>query len=611
MRVMDGIPAVAARSACGLGLAVAQALAALLALSAGAVAAPVIESVGFGAPPDGRFELRGSGFGEKPAAAPILYDCVANIPAYAGRHLRNGDRVPVRADGDCRNCPWEEEGFGMRPVYHDIPGEVRVPGGPVYRVHRKGAFRGPNPVADLDENSVVYLTWWVRVNHRLYDAPGGLTFNKLLRFTAGSSEEDWVEQVEVEPQDVYATKSACGESGWGWLGAEHPELSPNAWHRVELFVEGGGDLRAGSGRADVMIDGVRVAGTNTLYSCRGMLDHVYVWGSDPNVPENYPEWSAVLFGELYIDSSRARVVLTDSDRYAPQNAQPTHWEILPATAWSDHSITVEFHRGTFSPAQRLYLYVIDPNGSVSPPFSLSGGDTGDRVAPAPIDDLAATPVGARSARLAWSAPGDDGPHGTCSGYLVRWREGAAIVDEADWEVAQPADRVPPRPEPAGRPQVHPLNGLRPGVLHGVAVRALDEAGNLGPLGPPCTVTTRAGPPEPDEVNAPAAVTDLTVTGRGPDFVSLEWTAVGAPGFQGAAGRYYLRFRPGKAITDAPGWEAAEPVPVAVSPEPAGARLGVSWIGLAAELEGGITVRAADGEGRLSPIGNTAWISRSP
>ncbi|MFH1144012.1 MAG: hypothetical protein V1774_05660 [Candidatus Eisenbacteria bacterium] len=337
---------------------------------------PVIQSTSEVPAIAGPIELKGSGFGLKKEAAPVLYDRIDNIKAYLPHHMRHGGEVPVVEDGDCPDCPWKATippDWGMRPRLYDRTENARVPGRPAYYVNRKGYFRGFDPVTPLTEADIVYLSWWLRSNHALHYPPSGEpVFNKLLRFTAGDS-MDWTEQVEIEPQSCYGTRKGCGEDGWDWF-EDYPEIEPGVWHHVEMLIEGGGDLPAGSGRVEVLFDGVRRSGTSNLYSCHGMLDHIYVWGSDPHQPDLYPVDSEILFGELYLDTGRARVVLSDSDRYVWNNAAPTRWEIQPARSWSDTSITIDFDPGALPRDQVLYLYVIDPSGEVSPPFPVSAQD---------------------------------------------------------------------------------------------------------------------------------------------------------------------------------------------------------------------------------------------
>jgi len=452
----------------------------------------------------------------------------------------------------------------MRPRYYDQPGELRVPGRPAYYVNRKGYFRGPNPFAPLDESATVYLTWWVKANHHLYETSNGFVWNKLLRYTAGNGNDDWTEQVEVESQNSYGTDDGCGDTGWDWFGPAHAELTPNTWHRVEMLLQGGGNLAAGSGRVDILFDGIRVAGSSSLFSCEGMLDHVYVWGSDPHVPELYPADSRILFGEFYLDTSRARVLLTDSDHYAFYNSQPTHWEVLPATAWGNSSITVDFHPGSFSSVEGLYLYVIDAAGNLSPPYRLGSAPPPppppDTTPPAPVADLACVAATGRSIRLTWTAVGDDGAGGVASFYDLRYA--TAPITPATWDAATRVSGEP-TPKPAGQGESFTVGGLEPETTYYFALRTGDEVPNWSELSNvPSRRTLAAGDDSP-----PAAIMTLNLRTRTRDSIRLRWIAPGDDGNVGTAAAYDLRYATSPITEDT--WAAATQVEGEPAPRPSG------------------------------------------
>ena len=105
----------------------------------------------------------------------------------------------------------------------------------------------------------------------------------------------------------------------------------------------------------------------------------------------------------------------------------------------------------------------------------------DITAPAAIMDLAAAPGTATgSIDLAWTAPGDDAHIGTASSYLVRY-SASAINSQAAWDAATPVTVDVPAPKPAGQAEQMTVSGLTPGAMYYFAVRAQDEAPNLGGL----------------------------------------------------------------------------------------------------------------------------------
>ncbi|MEW5941312.1 MAG: hypothetical protein AB1750_16735, partial [Chloroflexota bacterium] len=104
----------------------------------------------------------------------------------------------------------------------------------------------------------------------------------------------------------------------------------------------------------------------------------------------------------------------------------------------------------------------------------------DVTPPASISDLgAATGASGGSVILTFTAPGDDGATGTATSYLVRYAT-SAITDEISWNAAQSAVGIP-APQPGGSSETIAVGGLSPGVTYYFAVRARDEALNLGDL----------------------------------------------------------------------------------------------------------------------------------
>ncbi|MDP8210129.1 MAG: fibronectin type III domain-containing protein [Candidatus Stygibacter australis] len=78
----------------------------------------------------------------------------------------------------------------------------------------------------------------------------------------------------------------------------------------------------------------------------------------------------------------------------------------------------------------------------------------------------------------WTAPGDDGNTGTCDAYEIRYR--TSPITQNNWNSSN-SFNSPPDPGPAGSNESCVVTGLSSGTVYYFAVRAVDEAGNMGDI----------------------------------------------------------------------------------------------------------------------------------
>ena len=105
----------------------------------------------------------------------------------------------------------------------------------------------------------------------------------------------------------------------------------------------------------------------------------------------------------------------------------------------------------------------------------------DTVFPGGIYDLEGwTGDATGSVRLRWTAPGDDGYEGRCMIYRVKTAT-IPILTEDDWDEAS-VKHDTPEPGVAGTVEEMTVRNLYPGTFLYVTVRAIDDFGNLGPIG---------------------------------------------------------------------------------------------------------------------------------
>ncbi|WP_437593948.1 hypothetical protein [Sorangium sp. So ce1000] len=114
--------------------------------------------------------------------------------------------------------------------------------------------------------------------------------------------------------------------------------------------------------------------------------------------------------------------------------------------------------------------------------------TADMTPPAQVTDLAALHVEATAASIQFTSPGDDGFDGMPAAYEIRWS--LSPLDDGNFAAGRPASA--PAAQPGGWPVQAVIEGLPPASTVFVAVRAVDEAGNIGPVSSNLQVTTEAG-----------------------------------------------------------------------------------------------------------------------
>ena len=209
------------------------------------------------------------------------------------------------------------------------------------------------------------------------------------------------------------------------------------------------------------------------------------------------------------------------------------------------------------------LVALDETGASSGLSNVAQGTTLEGIAPERVTTLVATAVEpAGTVLLEWRAPGDDGNVGQASAYEARY--GADDVTAENFHLATPADIGDAVPKPAGQLESRTIEGLRPETTYHFALVAYDEVPNRSEVSISAPVTTLGMPPDPVE--------DLRVTGRGPDFLVLAWSAPGDNGGDDPAARYDLRVS--TSPIDVDNFEAAIPL-VTRAPSPPGSAEGAA------------------------------------
>lgn len=137
------------------------------------------------------------------------------------------------------------------------------------------------------------------------------------------------------------------------------QFDANEWHFLEYYyrlstpgMADGAFQTWVDGAANVNLENqvTRDSGSNALIDYTMTLFD----GMDGNTEAAF----AVYMDDFYVDTTRARVVLTDSAVYG----NSAKWAAQPVTSWSDSQISGKLNRAGFSSGETGYLHVFDANG---------------------------------------------------------------------------------------------------------------------------------------------------------------------------------------------------------------------------------------------------------
>ncbi|MCC7141266.1 MAG: hypothetical protein IT349_04120 [Candidatus Eisenbacteria bacterium] len=224
----------------------------------------------------------------------------------------------------------------------------------------------------------------------------------------------------------------------------------------------------------------------------------------------------------------------------------------------------------------------------------------DLAPPGQIADLAVIGAGPNWIQLRWTAPGDDENEGQATSYELRGQVGRGISTETQWSTAfTPPDPVPV-PSPAGTVQTFRWNGLIAGETYGFALRARDDAGNLGRLSPPLTGET------PLANLMPSRTTDLRSAGIDTSSVLLLWTAP-HNGEGGTVVSYELAVLRDDLIDGDLKWLLSARQPGPAPPRSPGQSEQFRIAGLSPSTNYSLALRSRDAEGKNSSLSNHVEI----
>ncbi len=254
-------------------------------------------------------------------------------------------------------------------------------------------------------------------------------------------------------------------------------------------------------------------------------------------------------------------------------------------------------------ANTVYYFAIksiDQANNISAISNCAMGQTyaEESVAPADASDLQAVDVRSTNLTLNWTATGDDGTTGTAAHYDVRMS--TSQITQANFDAAtQVPNNIVPRE--SSTPESLFVEGLTPGTTYWFAIKVGDETYNWSAA----TIISLA---TPNDQTAPAAVSDLTVTGGDAFSANLTWTATGDDGTNGTASGYEIRYATSQ--IDANNWDSTSVMPNAIAPQAASSTEQFTVSGLQPGTTYYFAIKVMDEAGNVSAISNGATRTTS-
>ena len=225
-------------------------------------------------------------------------------------------------------------------------------------------------------------------------------------------------------------------------------------------------------------------------------------------------------------------------------------------------------------AGNLSGYSAIANGITQPPADIT---------PPVISSIVTSGIGSTSAAILWTT---NEPANSFLDYGLTTTYGATLSDAT---LATSHSMV--------------LTNLTPGTTYHYRVRSTDAAGNAA-LSSDRTFQTLAFTPQ--DVQGPAAVTDLAIPKRTSKELTLTWSAPLDNDPTGRAASYDIRYLINDSTIVA-NWATATTAPQTLTPKPAGQKESLTVSGLLPGTSYTFAIRSKDLSGNLSSISNAATI----
>ncbi|GEM_PF-4230855 len=264
-------------------------------------------------------------------------------------------------------------------------------------------------------------------------------------------------------------------------------------------------------------------------------------------------------------------------------------------------LTASILTSDLTTAGNFSITVFNPilGGGTSNTQTFTVNAAADTTAPAAVTNLATGAVTSSSIVVTWTAPGDDGSTGAATTYDLRYSTSA--ITEGNFSSANQVSGEP-TPSIAGSAESMTISGLSPSTTYFFAMKTSDEVPNTSALSNVSSGTTTAA----GDTAAPAAITNLALSGATASSIDLSWTAPGDDNNTGTATTYDIRYST-SLITDGNFSSATQVVGEPV-PQVAGASQSMTVSGLSANTTYFFAVKTSDEVPNISGLSNVPSLS---
>lgn len=337
--------------------------------------------------------INGSGFGVKSPVAPLMYDLADDEIAYD--ELSNGDLLPFGQQGD----PWNYSNAYYKTTNPRGKNMAHYSNQWTTTPERRAIVGGNNFLESTGKP--LYLSYWIHTDadfNPVVDGQGNRNqSNKFMRLTNDAS---WFQQ-DINSGFVWSPHSSSLTVGNGWYVTPNIIYAPmviytgwneigqiDQWNRNEVIVDNSTSPTKPRIteyiNSKLLID-YKIADMGELAypDVTGIGSLGFDSSNDQGAGAPMVDW-----GEIYIDNTRAKVEICDTNSWATR----THCEIqIPEMTWNDGQIKIRVNQGSFADGANGYVYVVDSIGNVNETgmFVTFNSGVSDLLAPSAPSGLSA------------------------------------------------------------------------------------------------------------------------------------------------------------------------------------------------------------------------------